>query len=89
MSNQGLAARIALMPANPNGAGLKTGNADQEYTECAGCGWTVSPGDPVYSDADGCGVLHAECCGPEPESFTDADGEPLKAGDPIPAPWTY
>ena len=63
-------------------------DANNATTECEGCGGTIKPGDLVYSDCDG-GVLHAECCGPEPESFIGDDGEPLKPGDPIPAPWTY
>ena len=63
-------------------------DGEHEATECEACGNPIKPGDPVYSE-ENMGVIHAECAGPEPESFVDADGEPLKPGDPIPNPWIY
>lgn len=59
-----------------------------EAEHCIACGKTFLPGDMVLPDASG-GAIHVECCGPEPESYTDADGNPLKSGDPVPAgtPW--
>lgn len=65
--------------------GLKTRidllSADER---CMACGAVLQPGDPIYDDASG-GVLHANCCGPERESYMRGD-EPLGADDPIPEP---
>jgi hypothetical protein len=55
---------------------------------CIACGGLFIDGDEVYNDVDG-GFIHAKCCGPEPESYRGDDGEPLKAGDPIPKPWIW
>lgn len=56
---------------------------------CIACQEPMKSGQSYYSDVSG-GVIHAECCGPERESYTKRDGEPLGPGDPIPAPsiWT-
>ena len=56
-----------------------------EDEPCIACDLPIKPGDPYYPDVSG-GNLHAECAGPERESFTGADGEPLKDGEPIPKP---
>lgn len=61
---------------------------DGTAVTCFGCGQAMKDGEPYYEDVNE-GAMHAACCGPEPESFVDAKGEPLKAGDPIPAPGTY
>lgn len=55
---------------------------------CEACDRIMQPGDPCYDDATG-GVLHANCCGPERESYT-LGGRPLEPDDPIPEPdiWT-
>lgn len=59
---------------------------DLDETErCIACDVPLQAGDEVYSDLSG-GYIHAKCCGPERESYTGADGEPLKAGEPIPKP---
>jgi hypothetical protein len=55
---------------------------------CIACGLVLAPGSLVLSDASG-GTIHADCCGPERESYINADGEPLRAGDPIPTPWVW
>lgn len=56
------------------------------YVErCIACQQPMVTGQPYYDDASG-GVLHAECCGPEREGYTNADGDPLEAGEPIPTP---
>ncbi len=69
----GLATRLDLLSADER---------------CMACERVLEPGDPVYDDASG-GTLHANCCGPERESYT-LGGEPLSADDPIPEPdiWT-
>jgi len=59
-----------------------------ERETCIACDVPFVDGDLVYSDASG-GMIHAACCGPERESYTNADGEPLKNGEPIPAPWKW
>lgn len=55
---------------------------------CFVCDEPIRDGDPVYEDVND-GLLHADCCGPERESYAGADGEPLKPGEPIPQPWIY
>lgn len=55
---------------------------------CFACGLPFKDGDPVYDEVNE-GLIHAACLGTEPESFSDADGEPLKPGDPIPEPAIY
>lgn len=60
----------------------------EEMTRCIACGGILLDDDDVYSDAGG-GFIHAKCCGADPESYTDADGKPLKPGDPIPKPWKW
>lgn len=55
---------------------------------CIACDVPFVEGVRVLPDASG-GFIHVECCGPERESYTGFDGEPLKQGEPIPAgtPW--
>ncbi len=55
---------------------------------CIACNIALKNGDKFYFDVDG-GYLHAACAGPEREGYVGADGEPLKDGDPIPAPKTW
>lgn len=55
---------------------------------CIACDVPLIDGELVYSDASG-GFIHAACCGPEREGYTNADGEPLKDGEPTPAPWKW
>lgn len=59
-----------------------------DETTCTACDKPIRGGDLVYSDYEG-GIIHAKCCGPERESYVDADGEPLKDGEPIPKPWKW
>ena len=62
---------------------------DEDGTHrCFACGKIFTVGEAVYEDVNE-GTMHAACCGPEPESFVDAEGEPLKCGDPIPNPHPY
>ena len=55
---------------------------------CIACEQALKAGDLVYNDASG-DLIHAACCGPERESYTGKDGEPLKDGEPIPEPWPW
>lgn len=55
-----------------------------EEEPCFVCRVPFKPGDRFYFDLSG-GCLHAECCGPERESY-HIDGEPLGPEDPIPEP---
>jgi hypothetical protein len=55
---------------------------------CIACAEPLIDGQEVYFDASG-GIIHAACCGPERESYTGSDGEPLKDGEPIPTPWRW
>ncbi len=61
---------------------------DDDIDICIACEKPLKDGDLFYEDVNE-GPMHAECCGPEPESFVDKDGEPLKPGDPIPRPGVY
>jgi hypothetical protein len=55
---------------------------------CMACGALLLDEDEVYLDASG-DIIHAKCCGPDPDSYTDEDGQPLQPGQPIPKPWIY
>lgn len=62
----------------------------QEDVEiCEACGEPFEDGDMVYWSADDTGHLHADCCGPERESFVGPDGAPLKGDESIPEPFAY
>lgn len=67
-----------------------TGNpVEQDEPECCiACGKPFVDGDLYHFDAEG-GCIHAECCGPERESYCNADGEPLGTDDPIPTPMVW
>jgi len=58
---------------------------DDDRTYCIACDKPLVAGDLYYSDLSG-GFIHADCCGPERESYTGPDEEPLKPGEPIPEP---
>lgn len=73
---------IACVIAGPGGKLTLT----EEPTPCEACGGPMVEGDAYYSDLVNGGVLHADCVGPEPEGFTDGDGNPLAPDAPIPAP---
>lgn len=62
---------------------------DDEAEACEACGVAFKDGDMVYWRSDDSGYIHAECCGPERESYVNADGEPLKDGEPIPQPFAW
>jgi hypothetical protein len=64
------------------------GREQDDISRCIACDEPLKDGDLVHSEASG-GLIHAACCGPEPESYYGPDGEPLKPGDPIPKPWVY
>lgn len=60
--------------------------SDEE--KCIACEVALKDGDEVYTDASG-GFIHASCCGPEPEGFVTADGDPLPPGATIPKPFKW
>lgn len=62
---------------------------EEEAEICEACGEPFEDGDMVYWMADDTGHIHADCCGPERESYVGPDGEPLKDGEPIPEPFVY
>lgn len=59
-----------------------------DVERCIACDREIRPGELVLDDASG-GVIHRACCGPERESFTGADGEPLKDDEPLPEGWPW
>jgi hypothetical protein len=75
----------ALKSVSPS---AKRRPSNDDTDRCIACDVELNDGDLVHHDASG-GLIHAACCGPERESYTDADGGPLKEGDPIPLPWKY
>lgn len=56
---------------------------------CVACGETLKAGDMVYYEHGEGGHIHADCCGPERESYCDEDGQPLAPDAPIPQPFAY
>lgn len=62
--------------------------ATQDDDCCFACLIPFKAGDMVLDDASG-GALHAACCGPERESYTNAEGGPLGPNDPIPAGYAW
>lgn len=57
----------------------------EETEPCLACSIAFVPGDKYFPDVSG-GFLHAGCCGPERESYVNADGEPLGPDDALPEP---
>ena len=55
---------------------------------CIACALVLNPDDLVLCEIDG-GYIHADCCGPERESYFKGAGEPLGPDDPIPTPFRY
>jgi|GEM_PF-3694418 hypothetical protein len=60
--------------------------SEKQACECLACGEPLYDGDPYYPDYNNGSQLHAYCCGPELEGFTDGDGNPLPPGSAIPEP---
>ena len=60
----------------------------EDGLQCFVCEKYFAEGDAYYPDVSG-GFLHADCCGPERESYVGADGEPLRDGEPIPEPLVW
>lgn len=61
---------------------------DDDDLPCGICSLGFVEGDRCLTDVE-LGPVHADCCGPERESYVGADGEPLKDGEPIPTPWMW
>jgi hypothetical protein len=64
-------------------------DAEEEATRCVACEEVIVKGDLVYVETGEGAFIHADCCGDDPESFADSDGNPLKPNDPIPAPFPF
>lgn len=62
--------------------------ADDEFT-CIACDKVVQEGELVLHKFGEGGLIHAECLGPERESYCHDDGEPLGPDDPLPTPFPY
>jgi hypothetical protein len=54
---------------------------------CIACAKRLTVGDGYYPDDSG-GFVHADCVGPDRESYT-RNGEPLQPGDEIPEPYIW
>ena len=63
--------------------------AESDDCICIACAKPLNAGDMVLLDISEGGLIHAECCGPERDSYCDADGEPLADDAPIPTPFPY
>lgn len=66
-----------------------TEHVDLTRDHCVSCSKMLEPGDLVYVEHGEGGYICADCTGDNPESFVGEDGEPLKPGEPIPAPMNY
>lgn len=64
------------------------GQSEDDADRCIACNKLLKAGERVLPDAEG-GTIHAACCGPERESYTGADSEPLGPNDPIPQGYVY
>jgi hypothetical protein len=62
---------------------------EDEAELCIACDVPFEDGDLVYWCSDDTGHLHEDCCGPEREAYVNADGSPLKDGEPIPKPFAW
>jgi hypothetical protein len=51
--------------------------------KCMACAKPLKNGERVMFDVGG-EYLHTDCCGPERESYVNANDEPLGPNDPIP-----
>jgi hypothetical protein len=70
-------------------AARAAGLSDDDEEICIACEEVIEDGALVYAENGEGGFIHAACCGPERESYCGEDGEPLKEGEPIPAPFVY
>ncbi|WP_244497767.1 dATP/dGTP pyrophosphohydrolase domain-containing protein [Aureimonas sp. AU40] len=59
-----------------------------DLESCLACNEPMKAGDKYLWDVSG-DPIHAGCAGPERESYTKGDGEPLGPDDPIPTPLTW
>lgn len=84
------AALLVLTEADiPSPADHAVASIDDDAECCIVCEEPLEDGDMVYWENNDTGHIHAACCGPERESYVNADGEPLKDGEPIPAPFAW
>ena len=67
----------------------ETDPEDDDTPRCFACRVPFKDGDMVFFDHGEGSDIHADCCGPERESFVTADGEPLAADDPLPQPHAW
>lgn len=63
--------------------------AAEDQVLCIACDIPFEDGDMVYWCSDDTGHIHADCCGPERESYVNPDGSPLKDDEPIPQPFAW
>lgn len=61
---------------------------DDDVERCIACLIPFKEGDKVHDDTSG-GQIHADCCGPERESYVGDSGEPPREGEPIPEPYIW
>lgn len=61
---------------------------DEDVPCCMACAVPLKTGDEVYNELDG-GIIHADCCGTERESYFGVDEQPLADSEPIPPPWKW
>lgn len=63
--------------------------AEDAPEACFACEVAFKEGDLVLLEVNTGQCIHAACCGPEREGYVNADGEPLKDGEPIPTPFAW
>lgn len=82
----GLAVWATMSRLDITEAGRTERGDDEE--RCIACDVPFVFGDKVLNDSSG-GLIHAACCGPERESYVNANGDPLGPDDPIPTGWAW
>ncbi len=85
--SDGSCVRCGRVPRNKEG--LCNTCLDEENFTCIGCGNVIQDGELVFHEHGEGGLIHAECAGPERDSYCTDEGEPLGPDDPLPTPFPY
>ncbi len=87
LPSDGSCVRCGRVPRNKEG--LCNTCLDEDNFTCIGCGNVIQDGELVFHEHGEGGLIHAECAGPERDSYCTDEGEPLGPDDPLPTPFPY